>query len=64
MSQTALPDAAQATPIEPIPHWIGGERRIATQGRTAPVFDPALGRQIREVPLATADELGEAVASR
>ncbi|GAA2172741.1 CoA-acylating methylmalonate-semialdehyde dehydrogenase [Agrococcus versicolor] len=61
MSQAAH-EQASTTTFEPIPHWIGGERRIATGGRTAPVFNPALGRQIREVPLATADELGEAVA--
>ncbi|MBS7539573.1 CoA-acylating methylmalonate-semialdehyde dehydrogenase [Ancylobacter lacus] len=46
--------------VESIPHFIGG-RRVAGTGRTAPVFNPATGRQTGEVALASAAEVREAV---
>jgi malonate-semialdehyde dehydrogenase (acetylating)/methylmalonate-semialdehyde dehydrogenase len=51
----------QYTSVETIPHFIGGTRRDGS-GRTAPVFNPALGTIAREVALASADEVAEAIA--
>ncbi|HEV7809795.1 MAG TPA: CoA-acylating methylmalonate-semialdehyde dehydrogenase, partial [Candidatus Limnocylindrales bacterium] len=44
-------------------HWIGGRVVEGTSGRRGPVFDPATGDLAREVDLATADEVGAAVAA-
>jgi malonate-semialdehyde dehydrogenase (acetylating)/methylmalonate-semialdehyde dehydrogenase len=43
-----------------VPHYIAG-RRVAGSGRTAPVFDPSVGRQTRTVALASAAEVRGAV---
>ncbi|MCU7726079.1 CoA-acylating methylmalonate-semialdehyde dehydrogenase [Actinoplanes sp. KI2] len=45
-----------------IAHWIGGAERAGTSGRTGPVFNPATGEQTGEVDLASAAEVGHAVA--
>ena len=44
-------------------HFIDGARRASTSGRTAPVFDPALGIQTKNVALADEAEILEAIAS-
>lgn len=46
-----------------ISHWIDGRVVEGTSGRTGVVFDPALGEQSGSVDLATADEVGAAVAA-
>ena len=46
-----------------ISHWIDGQVVESTSGRTAPVFDPALGEQTGEVDLASADDVDRAVAA-
>jgi malonate-semialdehyde dehydrogenase (acetylating)/methylmalonate-semialdehyde dehydrogenase len=46
-----------------IGHWIDGRRTPGTSGRTAPVFNPASGEQTGDVALASAGEVGAAVAS-
>jgi malonate-semialdehyde dehydrogenase (acetylating) / methylmalonate-semialdehyde dehydrogenase len=46
-----------------IGHWIGGEEVPSTSGRTAPVYDPALGIESARVALANAAEIHAAVAS-
>jgi len=46
-----------------IQHWIDGQVVDSSSGRTAPVFNPALGEQTGEVVLASADEVDAAVAS-
>ena len=46
-----------------IGHWIDGRRTPGTSGRTAPVFNPATGEQTGDVALASAGEVGAAVAS-
>ncbi len=46
-----------------VPHWIDGARVSGGSGRSAPVYNPATGRQSAEVGLASADEVGRAVAS-
>src|SRR6202451_2705728 len=49
-------------PITAICHWIDG-KSVAGSGRVAPVYNPSLGRVIREVSLATKAEVDRAVVS-
>ena len=49
--------------MERINHWIGGKLVPGESGRTAPVYDPAAGRQTHEVDLANAEEVDAAVAA-
>jgi malonate-semialdehyde dehydrogenase (acetylating)/methylmalonate-semialdehyde dehydrogenase len=44
-------------------HWINGQAVAGTSGRTADVFNPALGEKIAEVPLASVDEVAQVVAA-
>jgi malonate-semialdehyde dehydrogenase (acetylating)/methylmalonate-semialdehyde dehydrogenase len=30
-----------------VPHWIDGKRDLGTTDRTAPVYDPALGKETK-----------------
>ncbi|BDS49332.1 MULTISPECIES: CoA-acylating methylmalonate-semialdehyde dehydrogenase [Rhodoluna] len=46
-----------------VPHWIDGAERPSTSGRTAEVFDPALGEVTKHVALANASEIEAAIAS-
>jgi hypothetical protein len=46
-----------------VPHWIGGGEYVSTSGRTAPVYDPALGIVTKRVALANKAEIDAAVAS-
>jgi malonate-semialdehyde dehydrogenase (acetylating)/methylmalonate-semialdehyde dehydrogenase len=46
-----------------VPHWIDGKEVPSTSGRTAPVYDPALGVAARQVGLADQEEIDSAVAS-
>ncbi|MDR6971640.1 CoA-acylating methylmalonate-semialdehyde dehydrogenase [Leifsonia shinshuensis] len=46
-----------------VPHWIGGAAYPSASGRTAPVFDPALGVETKRVALADASEIEAAIAS-
>lgn len=46
-----------------INHWIGGDEYVSTSGRTAPVFDPALGVETKRVALANEIEILAAVSS-
>ncbi|QHC58778.1 CoA-acylating methylmalonate-semialdehyde dehydrogenase [Rathayibacter sp. VKM Ac-2760] len=46
-----------------VPHWIDGRESPSTSGRTAPVFDPALGVATKEVALADEAEIAAAIAS-
>ncbi|SMH58338.1 CoA-acylating methylmalonate-semialdehyde dehydrogenase [Maritimibacter sp. HL-12] len=45
-----------------VDHWINGARVKGTSGRFADVFNPATGEVQGKVPLATPDELDDAVA--
>ena len=49
--------------MTPIGHWIAGTSVPGSSGRTAPVYDPALGVQTAEVALASAAEVDTAVQS-
>jgi malonate-semialdehyde dehydrogenase (acetylating)/methylmalonate-semialdehyde dehydrogenase len=44
-------------------HWIEGAEFVSKSGRTAPVFDPALGVETKRVSLANQSEILAAVAS-
>src|SRR5277367_3080770 len=45
-----------------IPHWIDG-KPVPGSGRSAPVFNPSLGQLVREVSLASSEDIELAVAS-
>lgn len=49
--------------MKTITHWIGGRPVEGTSGRFGPVYDPATGRQEKQVAFATADEVDTAVAA-
>ncbi|GGF19348.1 CoA-acylating methylmalonate-semialdehyde dehydrogenase [Subtercola lobariae] len=54
------------TPVHDLPvisHWIDGRICDSTSGRTAPVFDPALGVETKRVSLADGAEIAAAIAS-
>lgn len=55
--------AERTTTTIVISHWIDGKEVPSTSGRTAPVFDPALGIATKEVALADDKEIDAAVAS-
>ncbi|MFM1926515.1 MAG: Methylmalonate-semialdehyde dehydrogenase, partial [Actinomycetota bacterium] len=38
-------------------HWIDGKEYVSKSGRTAEVFDPALGEVTKHVALANQDEI-------
>jgi malonate-semialdehyde dehydrogenase (acetylating)/methylmalonate-semialdehyde dehydrogenase len=50
-----------ALPI--VGHWIDNAEHVSKSGRTAPVFDPALGVATKEVALANEAEIAAAIAS-
>ena len=52
--------AVQTEGLSLVGHWIGGRALVPT-GPRAPVFNPSLGRQVREVGLATVAEVDLAV---
>jgi len=49
--------------LEQLGHYIGGRRVAGRSGRSAPVFNPALGVAATEVALASADETRAAIAA-
>ncbi|MFR9750941.1 CoA-acylating methylmalonate-semialdehyde dehydrogenase [Nocardia sp. 004] len=46
-----------------VDHWVDGKPWTGASARTAPVYDPALGTPQRSVRMATADDVGVAVAA-
>ena len=50
------------TELPVVPHWIAGAEFPSTSGRTAPVYDPALGVETKRVALADKAEIDAAVA--
>jgi malonate-semialdehyde dehydrogenase (acetylating) / methylmalonate-semialdehyde dehydrogenase len=44
-------------------HWINNKEVPSTSGRTAPVYDPALGVESKRVALANGAEISAAIAS-
>lgn len=55
--------AAAAGEPPTIPHWIDGAEHPSRSGRTAPVFNPALGVATAQVALADQAEIDAAIAS-
>jgi len=53
---------ARAAGAASIPHWIGGTA-VSGTGSRLPVFNPATGERIREVPMASRAEVDAAVAA-
>ena len=52
----------EAAEIAGIPHFVGGQKRLAPESATLPVYDPSTGEQTGSVPLASDAEVDEAVA--
>ena len=46
-----------------VQHWIDGKAHSSASGRTAPVYDPALGTETRRVALADAADIAAAIRS-
>ena len=44
-------------------HWIDNKELVSTSGRTAPVYDPALGVETKRVALANGAEISAAIAA-
>jgi malonate-semialdehyde dehydrogenase (acetylating)/methylmalonate-semialdehyde dehydrogenase len=57
------PEVGRDQVVTRIPHWIGGKRVEGTSGRSAPVYNPALGVQTGAVDLASVEEVDAAVAA-
>ncbi len=51
------------TDLPVVPHYIAGAERPSNSGRTAPVFDPAVGTASKRVALADKTEIDEAIAA-
>ena len=49
--------------MKQIAHYINGENHKGSSDRTAPVFDPALGKAVSEVSLANRADIAAAIAS-
>ena len=60
---TTASAGAAARDLPTIPHWIDGAERPSKSGRTAPVYNPALGVATSNVALADQAEVDEAIAS-
>jgi len=60
--RSAVSATPQTSVTEIVQHWIGG-RLTAGRGQAQDVFNPATGTVARQVVMATADEVGHAVAS-
>jgi malonate-semialdehyde dehydrogenase (acetylating) / methylmalonate-semialdehyde dehydrogenase len=67
MTDIAERAEAAAQPAAPetgrISHWINGRLVEGTSGRHGPVYDPATGRQAKQVDLASVEEVDQAVAA-
>ena len=60
---TSTTPTTDAGSLPVVPHWIDGAEAPSTPGRTAPVYDPALGVATKNVALADQSEIDHAVAS-
>ncbi|MEO7118575.1 MAG: CoA-acylating methylmalonate-semialdehyde dehydrogenase [Candidatus Limnocylindrales bacterium] len=56
-------DTGAGAATTPINHWIGGRSVEGTSGRHGPVYDPATGRQAKQVDFASVEEVDAAVAA-
>ncbi|SDZ53809.1 aldehyde dehydrogenase family protein, partial [Herbiconiux ginsengi] len=58
-----MPETPSTTTLPIVTHWVNGRQLRGTGGRTAPVYDPALGVQTKQVALAGQAEIDAAVAA-
>jgi len=58
---TTANSAENTSPV--VNHWFNGAEHVSQSGRTAPVYDPALGVETKRVALADQAEIEAAVAS-
>src|SRR5579862_1043420 len=56
-----MTETVEAPAATQVSHWIGGERRTGTSGRSGPIFNPATGRQSATVDFASVEEVDAAV---
>jgi malonate-semialdehyde dehydrogenase (acetylating) / methylmalonate-semialdehyde dehydrogenase len=63
MTATEVREVSSAETVPTISHWINGNLYPSASGRTAPVYDPALGVISKHVALADQSEVNAAVAS-
>ena len=56
-------ESSMSASLPVVPHWIGGAEYPSSSGRTAPVYDPALGVETKRVALAGEAEVDAAVAA-
>jgi malonate-semialdehyde dehydrogenase (acetylating) / methylmalonate-semialdehyde dehydrogenase len=61
MTEIAERTSHPATELGRVSHWINGRIVEGTSGRRGPVYDPATGRQAKEVDFASAEEVDAAV---
>lgn len=54
---------ASQPPLDTLPHWLNGQPDPLRGGRRADVYDPAHGRVVRRVALASQADVADAVAS-
>ena len=63
MTATPTDTETTASDLRHIGHWVGGRAVPGASGRTAPVYNPAVGGQTAEVALASPAEVDVVVAS-
>src|ERR1700683_4872102 len=64
MSVSTIPlteDHAPRTPLDVVPHFIGGQLVAGASGRFGEVYNPALGKPARKVSFASKAEVDRAV---
>ncbi|HVM29473.1 MAG TPA: CoA-acylating methylmalonate-semialdehyde dehydrogenase [Candidatus Limnocylindrales bacterium] len=61
MTEVAEREAGVTAELGRVSHWINGRIVEGASGRQGPVFDPATGRQAKNVDLASVDEVDAAV---
>ena len=61
IAERPIDTAGAGAELGRIHHWIGGRLVEGTSGRRGPVYDPATGRQAKEVDFASAEEVDAAV---
>jgi malonate-semialdehyde dehydrogenase (acetylating)/methylmalonate-semialdehyde dehydrogenase len=49
--------------MQTLGNFINGQRVASTSGRTAPIFNPAIGKQTRQVVLSSAEETRQAITA-
>ena len=62
-TESTLVAAASAAPLPVVSHWIDGAEYASHSGRTAPVYNPALGVETKRVALADQAEIDAAIES-